>query len=261
MSVGIDLERAMEAARRAAEAGGAAAMAFFRRDPRIETKADGTFVTEADEAAERAIVEIIREAFPDHALLTEESGASGDQDRPRWIVDPLDGTHRFARGLPFWGPLVALQAEGRVLAGGFGLPTQGEVYWGARGLGAWRNGERLAVSSRRDWPTANLSCGALARLFESKYGEGVRWLIDTSEYTVAGSDLAGCAVVLKGQAEAWLELGVQVWDIAPFAALIEEAGGRFTDMEGEETIESGNAVATNGALHELVLDRLQSGAD
>jgi len=260
MAVGIDLERAMETARRAAEAGAQAAMEFFRRDPRMETKADGTFVTEADEAAEEAIVSIIREAFPDHALLTEESGASGDQDHPRWIVDPLDGTHRFARGLPFWGPLIALQAEGRVLAGAFALPTQEELYWGARGLGAWRNGERLAVSSRQDWPTANLSCGALARLFESKYGEGVRSLIDTSEYTVAGSDLAGCAVILNGQAEAWLELGVQVWDIAPFPVLVEEAGGRFTDMDGNDTIESGNAVATNGAVHDFVLDQLRSKA-
>ncbi|MEC9373804.1 MAG: inositol monophosphatase family protein, partial [Planctomycetota bacterium] len=223
-----DLQLAMETARRAAEAGAAASMPYFRTGVARQEKADGSFVTEADLAAEKAILEVITGAFPKHSVFTEESGSHpGDPDH-RWIVDPLDGTHRFARGLSFWGPLIALESRGEIIAGSLAMPVVGDVYWAARGLGCFRNGERCRVSQSTDWKRANLSMGALSRILALPCREGALSLMETCEYTVAGGDLNGCALVISGRAEAWIEAGVQTWDIAPMKILIEEAGGKFT---------------------------------
>ena len=137
-----DLDLAMETARRAAEAGGAAALRHFRAGVRVELKPDRTPVTVADREAEAAIVEVIRGRFPGHAILGEETGAHAGAGA-RWIVDPVDGTRGFTRGGSFWGPLVALEVGGEVVAGAMGMPALGELYWAARGRG------RLAAGGGR----------------------------------------------------------------------------------------------------------------
>src|SRR5512140_4036935 len=153
----LDLAKAMDVARRAAEAASAASLPHFRRGVRVERKPDRTPVTQADRDSEAAILAIVREAFPDHAFLGEETGAHAGSAETRWIVDPLDGTKGFTRGRGFWGALVALEHEGRIVAGGMALPALGETYWAARGPGAWlRAGDaaeptRLRVSAIADW--------------------------------------------------------------------------------------------------------------
>lgn len=255
----------MEVARLAVEAGGAAAMTHFRQDVDVEWKGDGSPVTKADTDAENAIVGMLQREFPEHAILAEESGdleavgGSIDDVGTRWIVDPLDGTGRFARGYRQWGPLVALEYHGEVVVGAMALPALGEVYCAAQKKGCWRNGERVRVSSLSDWSRANLSLGSLSRILRTPQGIGVVRLVDRAMYTHAGGDLFGGALVLGGHAEAWIEMGVKVWDIAPFKVMIEEAGGKFTDLEGNETIESGACVATNGVLHDEVLAALRAG--
>src|SRR5512143_1788184 len=133
----LDLAKAMETARRAAEAASAASLPHFRRGVRVEVKPDRTPVTQADRDSEAAILAVVREAFPDHAFLGEETGAHAGAAGTRWIVDPLDGTKGFTRSRGFWGALVALEHEGRIVAGGMALPALGETYWAARGHGAW----------------------------------------------------------------------------------------------------------------------------
>lgn len=256
MSLPFSLEHALDTARRAVEAAGAASLRYFQREVGVDWKQDGTPVTCADREAEEAVLAIIRREFPEHAILTEETGAHAGSAHTRWIVDPLDGTHRFARGLRFWGPLVALEHRGEVLVGAMAMPAVGEAYWSARGMGCYRNGARTRVSTVMDWKASNVSLGAVSRLLATAQREGVLSLIETASYAVSGNDLGGCALVLAGQAEAWLESGVKVWDVAPFKSLVEEAGGRFTNLVGEPTIESGAAVASNGALHEHVLKAL-----
>ncbi|HWP35251.1 MAG TPA: inositol monophosphatase family protein [Thermodesulfobacteriota bacterium] len=253
MTAGLDLPRALDVARRAVEAAAAASLAYFRRGVAIERKADRTPVTAADRAAEAAILAVIREAFPDHDVLSEESGASGAGGTSRWIVDPLDGTRGFSRGGPFWGPLVALEHAGEIVVGAAALPALGETYWAARGLGAWRNGTRLAVSAVADWREATLSLGELPSLLAPPHGAGVAELIRTAESARAVGDVAGCALLLCGIADAWLEAGVRIWDLAPLKVLVEEAGGRFTDFAGRPTVASGHAVASNGRLHDHLL--------
>jgi histidinol-phosphatase len=204
---------------------------------------------------------VIRERFPGHAVLGEETGAHAGEGA-RWIVDPVDGTRGFTRGGSFWGPLVALEVEGRVAAGAMAMPALGSVYWAARGRGAWRSDRggppaRLAVSGIAAWEEATLSLGELRFLLEPDRREAVNRLTVTAAQARCYGDLAGCAMVLDGRAEAFLEAGVQVWDIAPLRILVEEAGGRFTDLAGNETHLSGACVASNGRVHDHLIAALR----
>jgi len=254
----LDLARAMDVARRAAEAAAAAAMAHFQKGVRVEKKPDRSPVTIADREAEAAVSRVVAEAFPDHGFLGEETGAHAGTGTTRWIVDPVDGTKGFTRGRAFWGPLVALEHEGEIVAGAMALPVLGETYWAARGQGAWlRAGgaepARLRVSAISAWDDATLSLGEPHVLFRPPYLERVAALALSAQTARCYGDIAGCALVLKGQAEAWVEAGVQIWDLGPLKILVEEAGGRFTDFEGKATVGSGACVASNGLVHERVL--------
>jgi histidinol-phosphatase len=245
----IDFERAVNVARDAVAAAGAAALTHLRRGVVVETKPDLSPVTAADRAAEDEIVAVIRAAFPDHAILGEEGGARG-AGAVRWIVDPIDGTRGFARGGMMWGPMVALEVDGALVAGALALPALGRTYWAGRGIGAWRDGTRLAVSAIADMADATLSVGELRRMSTHP---GIQALIARAVSTRSYGDLAGCAMVLDGRAEVWIEGGVQPWDIAAPAILITEAGGRFTDWTGAPSFESGYAIASNGLVHDEVL--------
>lgn len=261
----IDLAKAMETARRAVEAASAASLAHFRRGVRVEVKPDRTPVTQADRDSEAAILGVVREAFPEHGFLGEETGThAGAAAATRWIVDPLDGTKGFTRGRSFWGALVALEHEGRIVAGAMALPALGETYWAARGHGAWmRAGDgapaRLAVSRIGAWQDATLSFGEPHVLFCPPMLERLAGLALSAQAARCYGDLAGCALVLQGKAEAWVEMGVQIWDLAPLQILIEEAGGTFTDLEGVATHASGSCVASNGLVHAHVLRSLAGG--
>lgn len=245
----------MEVARLAAEAGGAAAMRHFREHIDVERKADNSPVTIADKEAEAAIVGVIRDAFPDHDLLTEESGAEERGSAYRWIVDPLDGTRGFTRGTSHWGPLVALAHEDRVIAGAMGMPVLGESYWAGEGEGCYRNSMRLQVSEVERVEEAIVSLGELGGLLTG-YGSAVQSLISDAFSTRCYGDVAGCAMVLRGEADVWLEQGVQIWDIAPFPVMLREAGGRYTDFAGGQDIARGDAIGTNGKLQDEILRRL-----
>ncbi len=257
----LDLARAMDTARRAAEAASAAALPHFRAGVRVETKPDRSPVTVADRYAESAALEVIRASFPGHAVLGEETGAHRGDAEARWIVDPIDGTRGFTRGGSFWGPLVALEAEGEVLAGAMALPALGETYFAARGLGSWlRTGggepRRLLVSGIADWEEATLSLGEPKVLCAPPLASPVAELIRTCASARCYGDLAGLAMVLAGRAEAWIEAGVQAWDLGPAPVLVEEAGGRFSDFEGRRSIAGGRCLASNGLVHDRVLAAL-----
>jgi histidinol-phosphatase len=257
----LDLAKAMDVARRAAEAASAASLAHFRRGVRVERKPDRSPVTQADRDSEAAILAVVRGAFPDHGFLGEETGAHAGSAETRWIADPLDGTKGFTRGRDFWGSLVALEHRGRIVAGAMALPALGETYWAARGLGAWlRAGDaapvRLRVSEIADWADATLSFGEPHVLFRPPMLERLAGLALSAQAARCYGDLAGCALVLQGKAEAWVEAGVQIWDLAPLQILVEEGGGTFTDLEGRPTHASGSCVASNGRVHAHVLRAL-----
>lgn len=260
----LDLPKAMDTARRAVEAATAASLAHFRAGVRVEVKPDRSPVTQADRDSEAAILAVVQAAFPDHAFLGEETGEHAGSAASRWIVDPLDGTKGFTRGRTFWGPLVALEHEGRIVAGAMALPALGETYWAARGLGCWSSAGgappvRLSVSGIAAWEDATLSLGEPHVLLQPPMLERVGRLATTCACSRCYGDLVGCALVLRGQAEAWVEAGVKIWDLAPLQILVEEAGGRFTDLDGKPTHASGSCVASNGRVHEHVLEALRGG--
>lgn len=253
----LDLKLAMDTARRAAEAASRAALAHFRRGVHVELKPDRSPVTAADRDSEQAILDVVHGAFPEHAFLGEETGEHAGSAASRWIVDPLDGTRGFTRGGTFWGPLVALEHEGEVVAGAMALPALGETYWAARGLGAWLSDGgatpvRLQVSGIASWADATLQVGEMHLMLSGRLAEPVRALATSCATARSYGDLAGCAAVLTGRAEAWIEAGVQIWDLAPLKILVEEAGGRFTSLDGTATIAKGDCIASNGKVHDHI---------
>jgi len=256
-----DLEALLQTARAAVEAASHAALRHWRRTLRVERKADRSPVTAADREAEAAVLAVLRRRWPHDAVLAEESGAAPGESGRRWIVDPLDGTRGFARGGTFWGPLVAVEREGRVLAGAMALPALGETYWAARGTGAFRDGHALWVTDQGTWSEAVLSLGELPHLLRGPSAPAVGTLIQTAAQARCYGDLAACALLLNGRADVWLENGVAPWDLAPLQVLVEEAGGRCTDFAGRAGLGAGQALAAGPALHAhalAVLGRTES---
>ena len=255
-------DRALEAALDAARAAGAIALRYFRSDVRVMRKADHTPVTQADQEAEAAIVDRLRAAFPDVGFLGEEYGAQGSQSR-RWIIDPIDGTKNFVRGIPYWATLLALEEEGEVTLGVVHAPATGELLWARRGQGAWQDGARLGVSPVARLGEAMLvhsSLNLLRPLEGGRYWDGFVRLCERTDRQRGFGDYFAYTFVLRGQAELMIEADVKPWDVAPFKVLFEEAGGRFTDFAGQPTIYSGTAVASNGRVHAEALALLNSGA-
>ncbi len=254
----LDVDLALDTCRRAIEAASRASLAHFRRGVRVEVKPDRTPVTAADWDAEAAILETIRASFPGHAVLGEETGAHAGDASSRWIVDPIDGTRGFTRGGSFWGPLVALEHEGEIVVGAMAMPVLRETYWAARGRGAWMEREAeapapLRVSAIGDWSESTLSLGEFRGVFTPARERRLLDLSLAAAQSRCYGDLAGAAMVLQGRAEAWVEAGVKVWDLAPLKILAEEAGGRFTDLAGRPTAASGDCLLSNGAVHDAVL--------
>jgi histidinol-phosphatase len=248
-------DRVLEAALDAARTAGAIALRYFRSDIRVMRKADQTPVTRADHEAEVAIVERLRPEFPDVGFLGEEFGAQGSQSR-RWIVDPIDGTKNFVRGIPYWATLLALEEDGEVTLGVVYSPATGELFWARRGQGAWVDGVPLRVSPVDRLGEAMLvhsSLNLLRPLDEGRCWDGFVRLVEATDRQRGFGDYFGYTFVLRGQAELMLEADVKAWDIAPFKVLFEEAGGRFTDFAGRPTIYSGSALASNGSLHDEAL--------
>jgi len=247
------IEQAVDVARRAVKAAADAALRHFRGGILVEKKPDASPVTIADREAEAAMLATIRAAFPEHAVLGEETGQHAGDNAWRWIIDPIDGTRGYTRGGPFWGPLCALEHGGRVVVGAFALPVLGESYWGGRGLGAYQDGKRLTVSSVARVAEATVCIGEPKAFASPALVDGTLKLMREAASTRCPGDLGGGAYVLSGRAEAWMEAGVQIWDVAPFQVLIEEAGGTFTDLAGRASIASGSAVVSNGRVHAEVL--------
>jgi Archaeal fructose-1,6-bisphosphatase and related enzymes of inositol monophosphatase family len=241
------------------------ALRHFRRDLVIQTKPDRTYVTQADQAIERAIRDRIGAAYPDHGLVGEEYGSETGQGRARWYIDPIDGTHNFMRGVPLFGTLLAVECDGELVAGVMSAPALGSRWYARRGTGAWSvdalgplAGEprRIGVSRVSALADAQVLYASTDELAASGLAPGFPGLIRDSWRDRGFGDFWGYALLAEGAAEVMVEAGPHSWDLAAPSVIVEEAGGRFTDIRGERTIHGGNALATNGLLHDLVRERL-----
>lgn len=243
-----DLRVALEAA----DAADAMTMARFRAgDLQVETKSDSTPVTEADRAAEEAIREVISAARPTDAIVGEEFGESGSGDR-RWILDPIDATVNYMRGVPVWGTLIALEEAGEIVVGVVSAPAMAHRWWAARDIGAWVNGSRMCVSSVSSLEEATYSINSLQTHHEFGW-DGAVELSRRCSRTRGFGDFLSFMFLADGAVDVVTEPIAAEWDLAPLIVIVEEAGGRFTDLSGERTARGGHAVATNGPLHHEVL--------
>jgi histidinol phosphatase-like enzyme (inositol monophosphatase family) len=252
MSADPDLRILLAVAQDAAFVGGRRTLAYFGTGTAAtEWKADQTPVTLADREAERLIRGVIGRTFPDHPILGEEDGETAGSAPVRWIVDPLDGTRTFVRGVPLYGTLIGVEVESEPAVGVVYLPALDEMVAAARGLGCTWNGRPCRASA-----TTNLS-DALAVVTDER---AARARSGAWDRIVAGTalqrtwaDCYGYVLVATGRAEVSLDPIMNVWDCAALLPIVEEAGGRFTDWSGRRTIHGGEAVATNGILHDEVL--------
>jgi histidinol-phosphatase len=225
----------------------------------VEDKPDRSPVTQADRDANDAILAVLAEAFPDQDVLSEESGTHGPGTCDcRWIVDPLDGTRDFIRGDVSWGPMVAFEYQGTLLAAGMSMPVTGQTWWATKGGGCYLGDERVRVSTTTRWEDARLTIGYLRGLLAEPYGVAVLELLQSADQVRCPGNLAGCARVLDGTADAWLEAGVHEWDLAAPRLLLEEAGGKFTDFLGRPSHTMGMALGTNRVLHAQALAVLRA---
>ena len=229
---------------RLADAADAISLAHFRSGLAIETKPDLTPVTEADRAVEAELRRILGEQRPDDALLGEEQGVAGAASR-RWLLDPIDGTRNYSRGIPVWATLVALEADAVIEVGVVSAPALARRWWAERGAGAFANGEEIHVSAVSTIESSVLSFAienevpAIARRAWHARGFGDFW----SYMLIAEGSVDGA---IDGP-------GVKEWDLAATQVIVEEAGGRFSDFSGERRIDSGSAVASNGLVHDELL--------
>ena len=246
-----ELEELTAVARRAAAMAGEIVMPLYEEELTVELKADGTPVTEADRRAEEAMRELFARETPGFGVLGEEQGESAGDGRHRWVIDPIDGTKSFIHHVPLFGTLVALERDG---ARGGGWPARRGRRLGEPGRGRILNGSGRASARRTRWTKATVLTTGPGSL-QRRSPNGLVRLSREAGLLRSWGDCYGYLAVVAGRAEAMIDPVVNPWDIAPFAVLVEEAGGRLTTWAGVDGAGE-DAVATNGGIHEELLEVL-----
>jgi histidinol-phosphatase len=226
-------------------------LARFRApDLRVDTKSDHTPVTDADRATEQALRDALQGLRPEQAIVGEEFGGDG-QAEWRWILDPIDGTINYANGVPVWATLIALMRGDRAVCGVVSAPALRRRWWAATGQGAFADsGERIRVSRTATLEDAYISCTDVRDFAIRRGEEGFRTLLARARVVRAFGDFWSHMLVAEGVIDVAIEARVNPWDVAAAQVILTEAGGRFSDFDGADRIDSGNVITTNGLLHD-----------
>lgn len=235
---------------------------FKAVDLKVETKPDLTPVSDADRAVEEAIRETLGRDRPRDAIVGEEFGNTGGGART-WIVDPIDGTKNYVRGVPVWATLIALMEYGRAVVGVVSAPALGRRWWASAGSGAWTGrtpaeATRMRVSSVAKLSDASFSYSSFGGWEENGRLENFLSLSRSCWRTRAYGDFWSHMMVAEGSVDLSAEPELSPWDMAALTVIVEEAGGVWTDLAGVPRLEGGSMVCTNGALHDEVLKRLNA---
>ena len=250
-------ERELALAVEMAQEAGALALEYQRRGITAETKDDESPVTAADRACEKLIVERIARDFPDDGVLGEEGANRESHNGRKWIVDPIDGTRDFVRGIPLWAVLIGFEQDGEVVAGAAHCPGQQLLLSASKGAGAWQDGRRLQVS-KMTGPNEAVLC---FNGFNKKGVNGMAGILPWVEPFWAVRGLGGSVdaiLVAQGRADVWIEPNAKPWDFAPLKILVEEAGGEFAAFDGSNSIYKGNGYACTPGLAPYVRELLKT---
>jgi histidinol-phosphatase len=240
----MPFENELNVARQIADEAGRLALENRAKGFESEIKPDDSPVTSADRANERLITTRLKEAFPDDGLLGEEGAARESSNGRRWIIDPIDGTKSFIRGIPTWGVMLALEQEGQIVAGACNLPAIGELYSAASGLGAFCNGKQIRCSTATQIEQSMLCVTGIDKIMRHPWGgEFIPWIARFWSVRSMGGCMDALSVA-AGRAEVWMTMEAKAWDLAPLKIIGEEAGARFFNLDGASTIYGGNCVLT-----------------
>lgn len=232
-------------------------MEHFRLDVPYTTKGDGTPVTQADTDIEAALRAAINEEFGGDAILGEEDGLIGSPDAPRrWIIDPIDGTQNFRRGLPLFATLVALEDEDGLALGFVDAPVLNQTWWAIRDAGAFRDGSPVHVSTVSDLADAHIASGSVETIRDQGMLEQFTSLCAATARHRGFGDFWGHVLVAQGSIEAMIDPVVSIWDLAAVRLIVQEAGGSFSSLAGEARHDAGSALSSNGLLHTHILSTL-----
>jgi histidinol-phosphatase len=248
----------LQAAIAAAQAAGAIIGSLYRRNVRVQTKADKSPVTEADIRAEEAIRSVLAERFPAYGFYGEESGRHDLAAEAVWLVDPLDGTKSFIRDCPFFSTQIALMRRGRLVLGVSSASAYGELAWAEDGAGAYLNGDPIRVSATSTLDAAIVSTGNLKTLASSiegwrRFGDLIPRLSRIRGY----GDFVHYHLLARGSLDVVIESDVNILDVAALSVIVREAGGAFTGLDGRPVgLDTTSVLASNGRLHETVLELL-----
>ena len=234
---------------------GQLSLAHFQTGVSVDRKSDSSPVTVADRGGEELIRRLIGERFPDHGVYGEEMGESANDSSHRWIIDPIDGTQSFVRGVPLYGVLLALEIDAEIVVGICYLPALGEMLAAAKGEGCRWNGREARVSSISSMAEAVVSLTEPGSL-DDEHAEFWVKLKRAARVVRGYSDCYGHCLVATGRCEIMLDPVMNPWDCAALVPLVEEAGGTFTDWNGQRTAYGGSAISTNGSLYESVMGLL-----
>ncbi len=238
-------EAAIDATRQA----GALALRYFETGLEVEWKQDLSPVTIADREAEALLRKLLVERFPGDGFLGEESGDTPGTSGFRWIIDPIDGTRSFVRGVPLWGTLVGLEHKGEQIAGVVEVPALGHIYRALRGDGAYRGQRRIHVSDISTLKEAHLFYSSISWFVKAGREKEFMELARRTQRQRGFGDFYGFVLVAQGSGELMIEHGVHSWDMAALKPILEEAGGRLTDWNNQPTIYRPDVIASNGRLH------------
>jgi histidinol-phosphatase len=223
---------------------------YYPRNLAVDRKADHSPVTVADREAEAAIIDCIREKYPDHRFYGEETGLTGPQSDFTWIIDPIDGTKNFIDGIPLWGTLVALMHDSEIILGASDMPLLHERLLAEEGKGAFCNGDRIQVSDRTTIAEAMVSCGSLIPFRADGLERNLLSLLYDSRRHRSFGDLWPFNLLAQGKLEIVVQASIRQVDIAPFFCIIKEAGGMVTDLHGKGfSFDIDSVLATNGTVH------------
>jgi histidinol-phosphatase len=236
---------------------------FRALDLRVETKPDLTPVTDADRSVEEAMRSTLKRARPRDAVHGEEYGRSGHGPR-RWVIDPIDGTKNYVRGVPVWATLIALMDDDEVVAGVVSAPAIGRRWWAARGSGTWTGRSLSAASSCQVSGVGRLQDASLSYSDLSEWEAAGRLdpFLDLTRSvwrSRAYGDFWSHVLVADGSVDISAEPALSLWDMAALTVIVEEAGGRFSDIDGKPSSDGSGLICTNGALHADVLETLGGG--